>query len=74
MPSLSASRREIRWKTNSQLHAPYAASAEKVSYSGVTGKKQIAPTAHKSGWDEPGQESFLWQAGLRTVHSGRDAS
>lgn len=64
----------MRQKTYSQLHAPYTASAEKVSYSGATGKKQIAPNAHKSGCGEPDQEPFLWQAGLHAVHSGRDAS
>lgn len=68
---LEASRKGIG--TNSWLHAAYTDDG-KISHSDAMGKKQIAPSAHKSGWGELDQEPSLWQAGLYTVHSGRDAS
>lgn len=47
---------------------------KKISHSDAVGKKQTAPSAHRSGWGEPDQELSLWQAGLYAVHSGGDAS
>lgn len=60
-------------QTNSLLDAPYI-DDEKISHSDAMGKKQTAPSAHRSGWGEPDQELSLWQAGLYAVHSGGDAS